>query len=758
MIRVNRLLWLQLTLFALLFTGFQQQTAAQKTISFETEYCKISVNGLGYFTEILNRGANSERNFCDAEKKSPLLSLYNNKTKKYFYPQTCVYQPKEKQLLLKYSNGATAVVKVEPKRKYIKLTLKELHNRNGITGIEWGTIHTNINNLFGEMIGVTRDTSRAINFAVGLLALNDITTAGPANDWNAGGYIVHTPDAKRFPLPGDLHEGDLFTLGGDGRNDVAFYSKPEEYFRILSGNAAFIDTKGNISIAYHAQDRTKERWIYYPTPVNLKEQDAQQTQFMQTNYPIHQLTQALPGIDFKGSSVALWAAPDSEGLKVIEAIVLNENLPHPEVNGKWIKDPSAYIPDVSWSGNYDSCISYVRQLGFKGIQGEGLGEFYVNRANKGHIDWKIPYKDGKKEIKTFTDEAARYGIVFGLHTLNNFLQNGISSDVSPVPNDSLCIVFKRKLVRPVSATDTMLYVDDPLYMNEYGGWEGHTDNVIKIEKELIHYDGVSKSAPFYLTGVKRGYWNTKAQPHNGGRIIEKLMTNCYAGLAPDMFLQDKIADYYAQLSEVNNMGYIDLDGEEGFLYQGHGDYAYKRFFRRFFEQCKQRGIPYMRIMGAGVTEGAWHYQSVWNVGGGTNMYFIKERKWAIEGKDIRNIAYANYFPSTFGITEPLRPNSTVQEWENLQSLSVGVGVTYMMNLSEKSVEACARKYEIFAAIKTWENARAANVFTPAIKAQLANTDKQFHLEQSDDNSWKLFEVKDGNFVNPVILSSLERKQ
>jgi hypothetical protein len=32
------------------------------------------------------------------------------------------------------------------------------------------------------------------------------------------------------------------------------------------------------------------------------------------------------------------------------------------------------------------------------------------------------------------------------------------------------------------------------------------------------------------------------------------------------------------------------------------------------------------------------------------------------------------------------------------------------------------------------------------------------LEQSDDNSWKLFEVKDGNFVNPVILSSLERKQ
>lgn len=603
MIKITRLVWLQFSLFTLLFMGFQQQTAAQETISFKTEYCKISINRSGYLTEIRNRNTNMERNFCDAEKKSPLLSLYNGQTKEYFYPYVCSYNAGKKQATLKYNNGSVAIITIEPHEKYLKFTLTEMRNRNGIDGIEWGRIYTNINNLFGEMIGVARDTSRAINFSIGLLALNDITTGGPADGLGGSGYIVHTPDAKKFPLPDSLHEGDLFTLGGDGRNDVAFYSKPEEYFRILSGNAASIDKKGNISIVYHALDRRKERWIYYPPPANLKQEDAQQAQFMQTNYPIHQLTQALPGIDFKGSSVALWAAPDSEGLKVIETIVLNENLPHPEVNGKWIKDPSAYIPDVSWSGNYDSCISYVRQLGFKGIQGEGLGEFYVNRANNGHIDWEIPYKNEKKEIKTFTDEAAKYGIVFGLHTLNNFLQPGISSDVSPVPNDSLCVVFRRKLTQPVTATDTLLYVDDPLYMNEYGGWEGHTENVLKIGKELIHYKGVSATAPYYLTGVKRGYWNTKAAVHNEGAVIEKLMTNCYAGLAPDMFLQDKLADYYAQLSEVNGMHYIDLDGEEGFLYQGHGDYAYKRFFRRFFEQCKQRGIPYMRVMGAGVTEG-----------------------------------------------------------------------------------------------------------------------------------------------------------
>lgn len=748
----------QQLLFCLLLAGFQKNGSAQASVNFTTAYSSIRINGAGYITEIRNRNEIKARNFCDKEKQSPLLSLYNSTTKEYFYPQTFHYNAKKKQAILTYSNGSAAIVTLEQKEKYLKLTLAALRNRSGIDGIEWGTIYTNINNLFGEMLGVARDTSRAVNFSIGLLALNDITTGGRANELTAGGYIVHTPDAKRFPLPDSLHEGDLFTLGGDGRNDVAFFSKPEEYFRILSGNTAFIDTKGNIAIAYHAKDRRTAKWIYYPAPVNLKTEDDQQKRFLQANYPIHQLTQALPGIDYIGSSIALWAAPDTEGLKVIETIVLNENLPHPVVNGKWIKDPAAYIPDISWSGNYDSCISYARQLGFKAVQGEGLGEFYVNRANNGHINWKLPFKEGKKDIKTFTDEAHKYGILFGLHTLNNFLQPGISSDVSPVPNDSLCVVFERKLARPVTATDTLLYVDDPLYMNEYGGWEGHTENVIKIGKELIHYDGVSNTAPFYLTGVRRGYWKTNATAHAKDARIGKLMTNCYRGLAPDMFLQDQLADYYAQLSDVNNMHYIDLDGEEGFLYQGHGDYAYKRFFKRFFEQCRQRNIPYMRVMGAGVTEGAWHYQSVWNVGGGTNMYFIRDRKWAIEGKDIRNSAFANYFPSTFGITEALRPNSTVQEWEDLQALSVGVGVTYMMNLSERSAEACAKKYEIFAAVKTWENARAANAFTPAIKVQLADTGKKFHLEQLNDHSWKLYQVVNGDLVNPVWLTAgkLER--
>lgn len=702
-------------------------------VDLSTDYFKIHIDKKGFVTSMQNVSQKSAMQFSPAGEPSPLLCLYNSEKDAYYYPQSARYNSSKRELSITYDNGSVAKVKLETKAKYFKCILQSLTKREHIDDIQWGPFHTNITNLFGELIGVARDTSEAINFCIGALALNDATTGGKSDvqgDFSPSQYIIHSPDTSRFPLPDSLHEGEVFTLGGNGINDVAFFSHPEEYYRILGGNTAFIDDKGQISIAYHSLDRQKAKMIYFSL-----------MPLMPANYPIHQIVQAIPGVDFIGSSIALWGAPDDLGLKVLENIVVNEKLPYPKVNGKWIKDPARFIPDVAWYGNYDSCLSYTQQLGFKAIQAEGLGEFYPNLANHGHINWRIPFSTGKTSIKEFTNQANKHDIFLGLHTLNNFLQNNISSDVSPVPNDSLYVLLTKKLSNNINATDTNITIDDAKYMEEYGGWEGHTTNIIKIGKELIYYKGVTDTKPYTLQNVKRGFWKTNATSHEKGEVVEKLQTNCYGGLVPDIFLQDKLADYYAQLSHVNGMYYIDLDGEEGFTYQGHGNYAFKRFFRRFFEQSARLGIPYQRVMGATLSEGGWHYQSVLNVGGGKNMYLIKDRKWVIEGKDIRNMCFSNFFPSTFGITEPLQPNSTAQEWENLEAISVGIGVTYMINLSQSSVESCPQKYQIFKAIHTWENARAANAFPNSIKKILSDANRQFHLEQINNDTWRLDEVK-----------------
>ena len=706
---------------------------------FSTDYFRIHINGNGFITSMLNTTVHPKREFSPGDKPSPLLCLYNSAKDLYYFPQRANYNATTHKMVLQYKNGSIATVSVASKNgKYIRFELLSLTNREEVDNVQWGAIHTNITNVFGEMLGVARDTDASVNYSIGLLALDDVTTGGPSNtvgDAAPFEYLIHSPDAKRLPLPGHLKEGEHFTIGGDGINDVAFYSYPEEYYRILYGNAAGVDTLGRISVVQHASDRAKPKNIFFSLMPR-----------MEANKPVHQERQAIPGVDYIGSKVALWGSPDTIALMtVIQNIVRSEGLPYPLRDGKWIKDPARYVPDVFWAdGNYDSAVSYANQLGFKDIEAWNLGEYYPNRSDDGDIPLKIPMAAGKISIREFTDQSNAKGVSLGLHTLQNFLQRNISSDVSPVPNDSLCYLQKRTLVNDLSLSDTNIVVNDPLYLDEVAGWEAHPvdANIIKIGKELIHYNGVTHTYPYTLRNVKRGYWGTSALSHKAGVTMRKLQTNCYGGLTPDIFLQDKYADYYARVLGKNGMRYIDFDGEEGLFYQGHGEYSVKRFYRRLFTSASKEGIDLIRITGATLSGGAWHYHSIWNVGGGNHMYNIKTRSWGIEGKDLRNVTFGNYFPSTFGGNFELEPGSTVQQFENIQAISVGMGVTYIMKLSEKTVEGCPNKFPIFRAIKTWENARAANAFPTWVKKELANASQYFHLEEVDGNNWNLFKVKE----------------
>ena len=114
--------------------------------------------------------------------------------------------------------------------------------------------------------------------------------------------------------------------------------------------------------------------------------------------------------------------------------------------------------------------------------------------------------------------------------------------------------------------------------------------MIKIGKELIHYKGVSSSAPYTLQNVKRGYWGTYPTAHQKNDPIYKLQVTVnygYDGLIPNLALQDKIAEYYADVCRINNIAHYDFDGQEFLFNNGHGYYSTKRFFRRMFERAKK---------------------------------------------------------------------------------------------------------------------------------------------------------------------------
>ncbi|MBT2562836.1 hypothetical protein J7E50_24225 [Pedobacter sp. ISL-68] len=736
---------------------FSAKTYAQT--EFSTDYFKIRVDNKGFVTSMKNKTKAPYKEFSLAEKPSPLLSLYSDAKKKYFEPTKAVYIKNKKTLSLYYANGSVATVKLEPKAKYFKLTLLSLTNRKGIDVIEWGPVHTSINNLFGEIIGVARDTSAAVNYSIGMMALNDNTLGGKAEtigDAAPFQYVVHSPDTKRFPLPVNLHEGQVFTLGGNGISDVAFYAHKEPWYRIMYGNAANVGKNGRISLSYQSRDRGFEREVYFSLIPN-----------MAANIPNHLQVQALPGVDYIGSSVALWGSPDSTALlDVIQKIVLTEKLPHPTINGKWIKDPAAFVPDLLTSGNLnDSTISYASRLGFKTISLYDQGFLRADRGNQGYIDGrnfeKKPIKLTGRSVshKEFSDMAAKQGISIGRTPITTALAPG-TMDASPIPSDSLCYQQKRLLVKNISVADTVILVDNPIYLDEIASWEGHCANLnmVKIGKELIHYMGVSKEKPYRLLNVKRGYWKTTASNHSDGDAIYKLQVTVnygYDGLIPNMQLQDKIAEHFAEICKINGLSYYDFDGQEFLFNNGHGYYSAKRFFGKMFEKAAQLGVPYIRFTGATLSEGSWHYQSIWNVGGGKNLYDAETREWGSttsQGKDLRDVCYANYFPVGMGGNFPINAKSKVEEYEHIQAVSVGVGTTYSLKVSQKDVESCPQKDAIFKVIRTWENARAANAFPRSVKMQLADPANSWQLEQVDDNKWKLYSIVNGERKTAISLN------
>ncbi|TQO37997.1 hypothetical protein GQ41_2628 [Arenibacter algicola] len=728
--------------------------------SFGTNYLKISINNQGLIYSIKDLTKPQPRELSPSDRPSPLLTLYNSKLDTLYRPLSAEFNEPQNIIELAYPNNSKAEIRVEPKDKYLKFTLVSLTNREDIEGVQWGSIHTNITNLFGEIIGVARDTSETVNYAIGMLALDDNTLGGKSRtigDAAPFQYVIHSPDTIQFPLPEDLYEGQIFTLGGNGISDVAFYAHKEPYYRILYGNAAEIDNKGRISITYNSRDRTKKREVYFSLIPN-----------MQANTPNHLQVEPVPGIDYIGSSVALWGSPDSTALMdVIQDIVLSEGLPYPKIDGKWVKDPTAYVPDAITSGGlYDSIVSYTSRLGFKAISLYDQSFLRPDRANDGYIDGKdfekkpLKLTSGNLSHKEFANMAAKYGLTIGRTPITTSLAPG-TKDASPNPSDSLCCQQKRLLVNNISTTDTLIIVDDPKYLDEIASWEGHAENLnmVKIGKELIHYLGISEVEPYRLLNVERGYWGTTPTEHSTNDTICKLQVTInygYDGLIPNMKLQDKIAEYYADVSFINGLGYYDFDGQEFLFNNGHGYYSAKRFFRKMFDRAAMHGIPSIRFTGATLSEGSWHYQSIWNVGGGKNLYDVETREWGSttsQGKDLRDVTFANYFPVGMGGNFPINANSTVEQYEHIQAISVGLGTTYSLYLNQKDVESCPQKEAIFKVIRTWENARAANAFPRDIKKLLTKPEKNWGLLDGENkDTWILNELKDGKKVKSYILN------
>ncbi len=688
------------------------------THTLQTKRASFGFDEKGYLLSITSRQTGKQ--YCPGRHPSPVMSLHENGQPNdvLVLPVSAKFQ--KETIELKYANGATAIVKFVAKDAYLRFQLLTLTPRDKVDNIVWGPIYTKIAGKIGDLLGVVRDD----DWAIGMHGLDDNTISGPVVDGDCYtmGYFVHSPDPDRVPLPRKYKEGQWFNIGGDGVNDVAFFSRPEEYFQYICGTGAKLEPKFGSSIAYHSRDRRKSYRHNWSLLAGFERFRARTV-----------ISDPIPGVDFLGSSVALYACPDDLGLATIEKIILAEKLPYvTDSDGVWIRNPASYRATVYWNGPVDKAIEYTRALGLKDISRD-TGSHYPSLNKK--WEGRVGFADGRTmTYKEFGELAHKAGLTHGgLHELCMFLQGGISNEVTPVPSEHLQTVCRTKLAKDISATDMEIVVTDPSILAEEGVWEvGDSSNFLRIGGEMLRYESISKNAPWTIKVASRGH-ASKATSHKAGDELVKLMQNCYNGFVPDMTMLLAYADYYAELMVRNNMDTIDFDGFEITVCQHHGYYATRVFCRRLFETYHNRtGGKWPRVTSSNVFPGSWEYLNVCNIGNASNMFNPVTGLRATEGKDIGNGWSNSYYPGTFG-KQSWNSAWSLYDAENLEAKAVGWDATYALIMSQAAIDQTGERDSIFKAFRVWQEARRAKRFSESLKEVLRDPDFKFHLEKIDGN-------------------------
>src|SRR5690606_29389935 len=125
---------------------------------------------------------------------------------------------------------------------------------------------------------------------------------------------------------------------------------------------------------------------------------------------------------------------------------------------------------------------------------------------------KASFPDNWESMRRCVEMAEREGIRLGLHTLSNFITTN-DPYVTPSPDPRLAKVGESKLVKSISATDTQITIEDPMFFNQM---KNNNLHAVVIGNELIRYASVSENEPWTLLDCERGAFGTQAAAHEAG--------------------------------------------------------------------------------------------------------------------------------------------------------------------------------------------------------------------------------------------------
>ena len=647
---------------------------------------KLSIDNRGSLTELIDLKTN--QNHLAKDSLSSLMSIRIKN--EIFHPQSA--ELTESEFLLIYRDSIEARIEMIENESYISFELLSLTHADKVDLIIWGPYRTTISKIIGETVGVVRNDE----FAIGLQALNIKTLGG--YPWN---------ESDRMPQFDIFEKTDPNEMHPDNDGSVLY--------RVEAAKP----TNAGSSLQAYCRNRNKERII----------KDFNHEMIVAPPYKDGGLT---------GSKIALFGVPDEEALETIGEIELTENLPHPMIDGKWVKmapgASASYLITDFHESTIQKAIDLTKKAGLKYLY--HYGETF---KSWGHFELNIDeFPNGYEGLEKCVELAEAQGVMVGTHVLSNFITTN-DPYVTPIPDKRLARVGSSIITEDISDIQTKIPIQSPEFFNQMAN---NNLKTVVIGEELIRYGDVSKSEPWTLMNCQRGVFGTHAISHNAGDAIGKLLDHAYKVFLTDADLTIEMSKNIAEVYNQTGLRQISFDGLEGNRSTGLGTYGESLMPYTWYNDLSDDLRKHLIIDASRTTHFFWHIYTRMNWG---EPWYAGFRESQTEYR-LKNQKYfrRNYMPGMLGWFK-MTPETSVEDIEWLLARSAAYDAGFAFVAGDEAIEKNGQTDKILELIGRWEKVRLAGVFSEDQKQQMEGTETEFTLEKVSESEWNLIRVYSNKF-------------
>lgn len=442
---------------------------------------------------------------------------------------------------------------------------------------------------------------------------------------------------------------------------------------------------------------------------------------------------AVPEKKLIGAAFALIAVPELLVLPTIEAVEIEQGLPHFMLGGVWGKlspeQEKSYLFLDMHENNIEEVITYALAGGFGHVMSYNhtwavsLGHNEINKEN---------FPGGYDGLKQMVRKLNDRGLKAGLHMLEGYITTN-DSYVQPIPDPRLRKDGERILASDINAdNDFIPLTESPEGLPAERNHVGYGGTTIQIDNELIEYKGLSTDPPYGFSACVRGAYGTIAAPHRKGGAVYHIYES-WGGLHPDpkTDLGMEIAHHIADI--INDCG-INLIYPDG----------YTREFAQLTYKFKNEVIIDKAVLPGYLGGLCWH-----SFGRASTVDFATHAvKMYVDEFKLVNLLYGfdNLLPTELGwwgyfVHSKNRFASLPDEIEYGYSKGVGYESPISLETNLSTLKQNGRTMEILSRCKEWETLRIQNYFSETVKAELRKPGIEHTLRKSPNGEYDVYPVR-----------------